>query len=79
MVFRGADTISGEHDGHRRSMLGLGQEAVWWRWDGGGQVLVRQDNVVLNMDMHGPAADRRLPAFAEEVLHRALTKARRSN
>ncbi|MEV5775027.1 NACHT domain-containing protein [Streptomyces antimycoticus] len=79
MVFRSADTISGEHDGRRRLMLGLGQEAVWWRWDGGGQVLVRQDNVVLNMDMHGPAADRRLPAFAEEVLHRALTKARRSN
>ncbi|GDY39720.1 hypothetical protein SANT12839_006020 [Streptomyces antimycoticus] len=79
LLLRRTADISGEHDGRRRLMLGLGQEAVWWRWDGGGQVLVRQDNIVLNMDMHGPAADTRLPAFAEEVLHRALTKARRSN
>lgn len=77
MRFRNADTISGEHGWGRRSTLDLGQEAVWWRWDGGGQVLVRQANVVLNMDMHGPGADTRLPAFAEEVLHRALTRARR--
>ncbi|MEE4591342.1 hypothetical protein V2J94_05495 [Streptomyces sp. DSM 41524] len=85
MTFRDADTISGEHGWGRRSTLDLGQEAVWWRWDGGGQVLVRQANVVLNMDMHGPGnmdmhgpgADTRLPAFAEEVLHRALTRARR--
>ncbi|MFE2183665.1 NACHT domain-containing protein [Streptomyces sp. NPDC059455] len=76
-AFRSADTIGGEHDGGHRSTLDLGQEAVWWRWDGGGQVLVRQDNVVLNMDMRGPA-ETRLPAFAEEVLHRALTRARRS-
>ncbi|GAA1087585.1 hypothetical protein GCM10009577_05800 [Streptomyces javensis] len=77
VAFRNADTISGEHAGGRRSTLDLGQEAAWWRWDGGGQVLVRQANVVLNMDMHGPGADKRLPAFAEEVLHRALTRARR--
>ncbi|AEM84554.1 hypothetical protein [Streptomyces violaceusniger] len=42
---------------------------------------MRQDNVVLKMYMFGvdPAADARLPEYAEEVLHRALTKARRSN
>ncbi|MCG0284228.1 hypothetical protein [Streptomyces sp. PSAA01] len=63
-------------------MVGLGQEAVWWRrFDYGGQVLVRQDNIVLNLNMYGtdPAVGARLPAYAEEVLHRALTKARRSS
>ncbi|MCQ8828343.1 hypothetical protein [Streptomyces malaysiensis] len=78
-VFRTADTIGEEHGGGRRSSLDLGQEAVWWRFGTGGQVLVRQDDVVLDMDLHGvgPAADARLPAFAEEVLHRALGRARR--
>ncbi|MBO3675819.1 NACHT domain-containing NTPase [Streptomyces sp. NEAU-YJ-81] len=79
MVFRSADTISGEHGSGRRSPLELGQEAVWRRFDSGGQVLVRQDNIVLNLGMYGvgPATEARLPAYAEEVLHRALTRARR--
>lgn len=81
MMFRNVDTIAGEHSRSRRSALELGQETVWRRFDSGGQVLVRQENMFLKMYMFGadPAADARLPEYAEEVLHRALTKARHSN
>lgn len=80
-TFRTADAISEEHGRGRRMALDLGQEAVWWRFETGGQVLVRQDNVVVDMDLYGygPAADARLPVFAEEVLRRALTQARRGD
>ncbi|GHC83470.1 NACHT domain-containing protein [Streptomyces flavofungini] len=71
--FRAAETDSRSR-GERRQEVGLGDEAAWWGSESGGRVIVRQDNVCVDLRVKDSGGSARGSAHHDVVVMREIAE-----